>query len=67
MLEEYRRRMGEAGPRCDLHWYEGQAHGFFSYGDGTCEHYYTTTAEADRFLASLGYTAGAPQLQWPGP
>lgn len=50
--ERYKQRMTEAGRRCDLHLYAGQAHGFFNYGK---PFYAVTLREADRFLAELGY------------
>jgi len=60
--QEYRKRMIDAGSRCDLHVYEGQPHGFFNYRDGKNPYYNTTVFEADKFLASLGYIQGAPTI-----
>ncbi|MFC2080951.1 alginate lyase family protein [Bacteroidota bacterium] len=51
--EQYRQKMADAGNRCELFVYEGQKHGFFNYKHP--EYYKKTTAEAARFLASLGY------------
>jgi len=49
--EAFAARMKAAGARCELVGYEGQAHGFFNR-----EPWLTRTqAEADRFLASLGW------------
>jgi acetyl esterase/lipase len=47
----------QAGGRCDLRLYEGQAHGFFNFRDGGNRYYTETVAEMDRFLESLGYRA----------
>ena len=53
-------RMDDLGCRCDLHLYSGQGHGFFNFAN---EKYFTATiTEADRFLASLGYLEGQPEL-----
>jgi len=60
--QEYRKRMTDAGCRCDLHVYEGQPHGFFNYRDGENPYYNATVYEADKFLASLGYLKGEPTL-----
>lgn len=57
---EYKKRMEEAGSRCDLHMYEGQPHGFFNYREDDNEYFYLTLIEADRFLASLGYIEERP-------
>ncbi|MDT8432364.1 MAG: alpha/beta hydrolase fold domain-containing protein, partial [Bacteroidales bacterium] len=51
--ENFKRKMEEAGNRCDLFLYEGQQHGFFNYQHP--EHYRKTLLEAARFLESLGY------------
>jgi acetyl esterase/lipase len=51
--QEYKRLMEEKGNRCDLHLYEGQAHGFFNAKNK--EYYAKTLKEADRFLVSLNY------------
>lgn len=59
---EYRKRMTDAGCRCDLHLYEGQPHGFFNYRDSENPYYNATVYEADKFLASLGYIQGAPTI-----
>lgn len=49
----YKRLMEEKGRRCELHIYDGQAHGFFNYTN--TEFYQKTIAEMDRFLESLGF------------
>lgn len=53
IAQEYKRLMEEKGRRCDLHLYEGQAHGFFNYANK--DNYTNTVADMDRFLESLGY------------
>jgi len=65
IAEKYRALMEKVGVRSDLHVYEGPAHGFFNYRDGTNRYYYLTVIEADRFLASLGYLEGEPTLEIP--
>lgn len=50
---KYKAIMEEHGVRCDLHFYEGQPHGFFNFGNR--EYYDKTVAEMDLFLESLGY------------
>ncbi len=49
--KSYQQRMQDAGRRCDLHLYEGAAHGFFNRGDAFSD----TLEKTDRFLTSLGY------------
>lgn len=44
-------RMEKAGARCETHIYPGAGHGFFNKP----EHCIQTLAEADKFLASLGW------------
>ncbi|MBM4154783.1 MAG: alpha/beta hydrolase [Lentisphaerae bacterium] len=53
--EAFRKRAREAGGRCEIVTYEGQAHGFFNHGRGGDEYFKKTLAEADRFLVSLGW------------
>ena len=60
--EAYRDRLEDVGSRCDLLLYPGQQHAFFNYGDGKNPYYAATVYETDRFLESLGYTAGAPSI-----
>ena len=59
--QKYKKLMEDAGGRCDLHLYEGQAHGFFN-ANRNDEYYAKTVIEADKFLASLGYLNGDPTL-----
>ena len=50
------------GGRCDLHLYDGQAHGFFNYGRDGDTHYRLTLIATDKFLTSLGWLTGPPTL-----
>jgi acetyl esterase/lipase len=60
--EAFRKRARDAGGRCEIVTYEGQAHGFFNYGRGGNEFFRKTLEEADRFLASLGWLKGEPAV-----
>ena len=60
--QEYKRLMEQAGRRCDLHLYDGQPHGFFNFKKK--KYYVKTVIEADRFLRSLGYLDGEPDLRY---
>jgi acetyl esterase len=51
--KQYQDKMLKAGNDCKLFLYEGKGHGFFNYHH--TESYLTTLAEAERYLASLGY------------
>ena len=55
--------MTDAGNRCKLVGYEGQAHGFFNYNRGGGEHYRKTVRAMDEFLAGLGYLQGKPTIE----
>ena len=57
----FQKLMQQAGARCDLYLYEGEAHGFFNQ-----QKYAETLIEADRFLVSLGYLQGEPTLTTEG-
>ncbi|QDU37353.1 Carboxylesterase NlhH [Maioricimonas rarisocia] len=58
----FREQMLEAGNRCELKLTDGAGHGFFNYGRGGNEAFRTTLEQTDRFLASLGYLKGEPQV-----
>jgi len=60
--ERFAQAMKQAGNRCELVGYEGQGHGFFNFGRGDGTAFYQTLAEADKFLASLGWLEGEPTL-----
>jgi len=52
--------MEKVGSRCELVLYEGEGHGFFNYGSRY--NYWQTVLSADKFLRSLGYIEGEPDL-----
>jgi len=54
-VEIFAKAMTDAGNKCTLVGYDGQAHGFFNYGRGSNEYYEKTTAALDEFLIGLGY------------
>ncbi|HEY2410765.1 MAG TPA: alpha/beta hydrolase [Pirellulaceae bacterium] len=53
--ELFAKAMTDAGNKCMLVGYEGQAHGFFNYGRANNEYYEKTSAALDDFLVGLGY------------
>lgn len=55
--------MKKAGNQCELFGYDDQGHGFFNFGRGRSEMYADTLAEADKFLARLGYLQGPPTVE----
>jgi hypothetical protein len=46
--------------------YEGRSHGFFNYGRGDGEDYFSALRALDEFQMSLGYLKGAPTLRREG-
>ncbi|MFW6146564.1 MAG: alpha/beta hydrolase [Planctomycetota bacterium] len=55
-------KLRDLGVRCDLAIWPGEGHGFFNYHRSRpC--FIATLAEADRFLASLGYLRGEPTVE----
>lgn len=62
VLERFKAGLTKAGVRCDLHVYEGQGHGFFNATNSEGKYYRLTLLESDRFLTSLGWLQGPPQL-----
>ena len=56
----YQRAMVNVGSRCELFLYEDQPHGFFNFKNR--EYYNKTVLEADKFLISLGYLTGEPEI-----
>jgi acetyl esterase/lipase len=58
-VEIFTKAMTDAGNKCTLVGYDGQAHGFFNYGRGGNEHYQKTLAALDDFLVGLGYLDSA--------
>ena len=59
----FQKQMLAAGNRCDLKLTEGEGHGFFNFGRGNNANFRQTLADADRFLASLGYLSGEPRVE----
>lgn len=57
-IEDYKALMDDVGSRCDIHFYEGQGHGFFNFSN--FEFYKKTVIKADEFLVSLGYLDTEP-------
>lgn len=55
--------MQAAGRRCDLILYQGASHGFFNYGRDGNQAFRQTLTAVDRFLVSLGYLQGEPQVE----
>lgn len=60
--EKYKAKMEAVGSRCDLHFYEGQKHGFFNQKKDSHKYYNLTVHEADLFLISLKYLKGQPEI-----
>jgi acetyl esterase/lipase len=60
--ENFARAMTEAGNRCDLELYDGADHGFFNFARREEGFYELTLRKADRFLASLGWLEGEPEI-----
>ncbi len=54
----FQNAMQKAGNRCDVHLYDGAAHGFYNREPWFSE----TLKETDRFLTSLGYLEGQEQV-----
>lgn len=60
--EAFTGAMKNAGNRCELDAYDGKPHGFFNVGRDDNVDFYKTLESADRFLATLGYVSGPPQV-----
>lgn len=54
--------MKKAGNRCELMLFDGAGHGFFNYARREEGFYRETVRAADRFLASLGWLEGGPEI-----
>ena len=64
VMREFEASMKAVGARCDLHVYPGAGHGFFNKRPNKDDRWFLATlAEADRFLASLGWVKGEPTLR----
>lgn len=57
----YQTVMQKVGSRCDLVLYKDQPHGFFNFSHK--EYYIKTVYEMDKFLESLGYLEGEPNIE----
>jgi acetyl esterase/lipase len=55
--------MRTSGRQCELTLYEGASHGFFNFGRQGNTAFLQTLTATDRFLASLGYLQGEPQVE----
>ncbi|MFG0331926.1 MAG: alpha/beta hydrolase [Maioricimonas sp. JB049] len=58
----FHEQMQQAGNRCELKLTDGVGHGFFNYGRGGNRAFRSTLEQTDRFLASLDYLQGEPQV-----
>ena len=56
----YQKAMERVGGRCELFLYDDQPHGFFNFRNRY--YYYQTVLETDKFLNSIGYLKGEPDL-----
>lgn len=59
-VQYYKKVMEKIGSRCDLHLYEGQAHGFFNFKN--IKYFKNTVLKADEFLVSIGFLQGSPTI-----
>ncbi len=67
----YQERMKENGIRCELLIYEGQTHGFYNLDrkkngldlENNRKYFLRTAESMDRFLASLGFVSGEPEVR----
>jgi len=62
-VELFTARMKAAGNRCELVGAEGQAHGYFNFGNADNEFAFKTLTAADQFLTSLGWLTGEPTVK----
>lgn len=61
---QFAEKAQQAGNRCELDLYEGRTHGFFNYGrQKGNEDFVATLESSDRFLTSLGWLAGEPNVK----
>jgi len=63
VMEAFKAKMDKLGVRSELHLYEGQGHGFFNYGRSDNVYFVKTMRQTDRFLSSLGFLEGEPELE----
>lgn len=62
-VELFTKKAQSLGNDCTLVGYEGQKHGFFNYKEGGGPMFVATLTETDKFLTSLGYLTGKPQVE----
>jgi acetyl esterase/lipase len=60
--EDFCAAMKKQNARCELKAYQGRTHGFFNFGRGDGDDYFSTLRSLDEFLISLGYLKGSPTL-----
>ena len=60
--EAFAAAMKKAGNRCELAGFDGQGHGFFNFAAGDNAMFRETLKMADKFLASLGWLSGEPEV-----
>jgi acetyl esterase len=60
--QSYQQKMQAQGDRCDLHLFEGQAHGFFNFSKAQKFYFYRTLSDTDQFFVSLGWLEGKPTI-----
>lgn len=56
--ELFTAKMKQAGNRCELEGYEGEAHGFFNHGRGGNKMFDATLKKLDEFLVSIKFLEG---------
>ncbi|MCJ8164283.1 alpha/beta hydrolase [Pontibacter sp. E15-1] len=62
VVENYQAKMEEAGRRCELFLYDDAGHGFFNNYKYDGKFYTLTIRETDKFLRSLKYLKGQPEI-----
>lgn len=60
IMKKFQQKMTDAGVRCEIEIYPGQAHSFF---DDDQEQVIATVSRADAFLASIGFLKGEPSIR----
>ena len=63
-VELFYNKMKEVGNKCELVAYKGEKHGFFNYGRADNSIYIDTVNKMDKFLVSLGFLKGAPEIEY---
>lgn len=56
------KKMDQTGGRCEMELYPGEGHGFFNLGRDENKMFRATLERTDKFLESLGYVTGSPQV-----